>query len=210
MSKYYKTRYTFDQGRHKVWKAITEFIQKYIDKENDVVLDLGCGYCDFINNINCKKKYAVDINKESINYCNKDVFFFPLSITNLSKIKSKSISVIFASNLLEHFSDEQLEKILHEIKRVLKKRSRIIILQPNYRFAFKQYFDDYTHKKVFSDVSIVDFFKSHGFLPIKIYAKFLPFTLKSMLPKSYLLTKLYLWSFYKPFAKQMLVVFDSE
>jgi ubiquinone/menaquinone biosynthesis C-methylase UbiE len=208
MANYFKTRYSFDKGRFLVWKAISEFIQQFIDEKNDAILDIGSGYCDFINNIVCKKKFAVDINKDCGLFCAKDVIFYRSSITNLEKIKPNSIDVIFASNLLEHFTDAELELVLKELRRVLKKKSRVIVLQPNYKYAYKEYFDDYTHKKIFSHVSIIDFFESNGFKTYKCFPRFLPFSLKSFLPKSYLLTKIYLWSFYKPMAKQMLLVFD--
>jgi hypothetical protein len=35
MSDYYETRYTYDKGRAKVWKAITEYLQIYVNKETD-------------------------------------------------------------------------------------------------------------------------------------------------------------------------------
>ena len=59
MSNYYETRYTFDEGRSKVWRAITEYLQKYVNDKTDCVLDLGAGYCDFINNINAPIKFPV-------------------------------------------------------------------------------------------------------------------------------------------------------
>jgi hypothetical protein len=83
-------------------------------------------------------------------------------------------------------------------------------MQPNYRYAYKEYFDDYTHKKIFTHISLNDFFQANGFEAIKVLPKFLPFSLKSRLPKSYFLTKLYLHSFYKPMAKQMLLVFKKK
>ena len=44
---YHKTRFKFDPGRAKVWRAITEYLQPYVGV-NKTVLDLGAGYGDFI------------------------------------------------------------------------------------------------------------------------------------------------------------------
>ena len=71
---YHKTRFKFDPGRLKVWRAITEYIQPYVG-EDKTVLDLGCGYGDFINQIQAKKKYGLDLGPDVKDYINKDVQF---------------------------------------------------------------------------------------------------------------------------------------
>ncbi len=207
MSEYYETRYTFDVGRARVWKAIAEHLQRFINEETDSVLDLGAGYCDFINNIKAKRKFAVDQNPVSGQYCRGDVNFVASSVTNLDVLEANSIDVLFASNLLEHLDDAEMMTALQEFGRILKNGARVILMQPNYRYAYKEYFDDYTHKKVYTHVSLRDFFQANGYESIEVVPRFLPFSLKSKLPKSYFLTKLYLLSFYRPMAKQMLLVF---
>lgn len=206
MSNYYKTRYTYDSGRSKVWRAITEYLQRFIKADSDTVLDLGSGYCDFINNIKASNRFALDLNPEGSNYCNQNVSFLCSSALKMDKIQDSSINVIFASNLLEHFDSDELDLMLNEFNRILASNGIVILLQPNYRYAFKEYFDDYTHKKVFSHISLSNFLESKGYKVIEAIPKFLPFSLKSRLPKSYLLTKIYLHSFFRPMAKQMLIV----
>jgi ubiquinone/menaquinone biosynthesis C-methylase UbiE len=205
MSDYYKTRYSYDAGRAKVWRAITEYLQRYVERA-DCVVDLGAGYCDFINNIKATKKYAVDINPDGHEFCESNVEFINSSINHISKIKPESVDVLFASNLLEHLDDRELDEALIEFNRILKSGARVILMQPNFRYAYKEYFDDYTHKKIFTHISLRDYFEANSYKSIKVIPKFLPFTLKSRFPKSYFLTKIYLASIYKPMAKQMLVV----
>ena len=210
MSDYYETRYSFDSGRSKVWKAIVEYLQQFVGEGADCVLDLGAGYCDFINNIKARDRIAVDINPAASQFCHPDVKFHCASVNDLSVLQTNSIDALFASNLLEHFDDVELACALKEISRILRKGARVILLQPNYRYAYKEYFDDYTHKKAFTHISLCDYFQANGFEAIKVYPRFLPFSFKSRLPTSYLLTKLYLYSFYKPMAKQMLLVFRKN
>ena len=205
MNDYYETRYVFDKGRSQVWKAITEYLQSNI-APNATVLDLGSGYCDFINNVKAQVKIAVDGNKESAKHCKEGVQFIQSDVTDLSQVASSSVDVVFASNLLEHLDDEQLSTMFDEINRITRKDAKVILMQPNFRYCASEYFDDYTHKKVFSHVSLSDFLRHNNFRPIKIYPRFLPFSLKSILPKSYWLTKLYLMQPFKIFAKQMLII----
>ena len=209
-SEYYQTRYSFSPERAKVWRAVCEYLQKYVNASQDSVLDLGCGYCDFINNIKAHQKFAIDIGSESQFYANQDVSFYSSSIVDLNMIEEESIGVVFASNLLEHLDDNEIAKAMAEIMRILQPKGKVIILQPNFKYSFREYFDDYTHKKIFTHVSLCDLLKSYKLKPIIVYPKFLPLTLKSRLPKSYRLTKLYLNSPIKPLAKQMLVVFEKD
>jgi ubiquinone/menaquinone biosynthesis C-methylase UbiE len=209
VSRYYAARYTFDTGRSKVWKAIAEYLQQFVRADADCVLDLGAGYCDFINNIAAREKIAVDVNEDASAFCRNDVRFYRAAAQDLSVLGDNSIDVLFASNLLEHLDDSELARAMKEFGRILKQGSRVILIQPNYRYAYREYFDDYTHKKIFTHISLRDLFQVNGFEPIKVQPRFLPLTLKSRLPKSYILTKLYLSSFYKPMAKQMLLVFKK-
>lgn len=68
----------------------------------------------------------------------------------------------------------------------------VLILQPNIRYVYKQYWDFFDHHTPLSDKSVAEALKMAGFKIDKIYPKFLPYTTKSRLPKSNLLVKLYL------------------
>jgi SAM-dependent methyltransferase len=208
--KYYQTRFVEDKSREKVWRAINEYLQKYV-KENATVLDLGCGYGDFVKGIKAESKFAIDLNDNLKMFFEKEkIKFISQSVLTEFAIPENSVDVVFASNLFEHFSDDELEKMMNNIDKILKPNGRIILLQPNIYYAYKEYWDDYTHKKAFSHVSLADFLMAHDFQIIKFYKKFIPFSLKSRLPKSYWLTRLYLNFPIKPFAKQMLVVAEKK
>lgn len=206
---YYNTRFKFDPGRVKVWTAITEYLQPYVGSDK-AVLDLGAGYGDFINLIKAKKKYALDLNPASQEYLKKGIIFINRPSTALGEVKTNSLDVVFASNLFEHLDPEQLDNTMKGIKRCLKVGGKLILIQPNFRYAYKNYFDDYTHKAIFTHVSLADAMFEYGFAAKKIVPKFLPLTLKSRLPKSYLLTKAYLNSPVKPQGKQMLLIFEAK
>src|SRR4051812_36566888 len=121
---YYQTRYTWDKNRTVVWKEIVRYLEKYISKGATVV-DLGAGYCDFINNIQAKKKIAVDYSSELKNFAEENVEIVQSSVTDLSAVANVSVDIVFASNLLEHLTDEELEKTISEIKRVLKNGGKL-------------------------------------------------------------------------------------
>jgi len=204
---YLQSRYSFDKGRQKVWKAICEYLSKYIPCDS-VVLELGSGYCDFINNIKASKKIAVDINSDLKKYCNPDIEFINSNVVDIN-FQPDSVGIVFASNLFEHLNDKELDIIIEKILNCLNSNGRLILMQPNYKYSFRDYWDDYTHIKVFSHISLSDFLKSKGFKLLKVEKRFLPFSFKSFLPKSYFLTRLYLRTKIRPFAKQMLIIAEK-
>jgi len=208
--KYYEARFVFDKGRTIVWKAINEYLQKFIPL-NASVLDIGCGYADFINGITAKHKFAIDLNIQMKNYISdQSITFVAQSVLESFPIEDGSLDVVFASNLFEHFNDQELDKLIGNVTAKLKPGGKIILVQPNIYYAYREYWDDYTHKKAFSHVSLSDFLVSHNFEIIHLKKQFLPFSLKSRLPKSYWLTKLYLMSPFKPMGKQMLVIAQKK
>jgi len=211
---YYKSgQYDFDSKRTLVWKEIIRFLSPYVPT-NSVAVDLGAGYCDFINQIKSAKKYAVDYSPDLDKFAGKDVEKINNSVLDLSAIKSDSVDVVHASNLLEHFADDDLEKIVGEVKRILKKRGRFILIQPNFRLQPEKYFDDHTHKKIFTDSSIESFLIEKGFKIILKKSRFLPQEMKnnpSIIPQFLLplLVRVYIHSPWKPLAGQMLFVAEK-
>ncbi len=201
---YFASRYTYDPARVRVWRAVCEYLQRYI-APGDTVLELGAGYCDFINQIHAAKKYALDVNPEVAKYCAPDVTFLHAAADRLP-VDAGSVDVIHASNLLEHLDPGQLDGLFAHIDRILKPRGTLMLIQPNIFYAYRRYWDDYTHVKAFSHVSLPDFLVSKQFTIAAVEKRFLPLTLKSALPKSYWLTKLYLSLPWRPMAGQMLVV----
>lgn len=206
---YHKTRFKFDPGRLKVWRAITEYLQPFVGK-NKIVFDMGSGYGDFINQIQAKKKYALDISADVKEHINKDVTFIHKPSTSLGDIPANSLDVVFSSNLLEHLDREQIDQTMKGVNRCMKKGGVLILMGPNFRYAYKEYFDDYTHKTILTHITLTDLMFEYGFTPIKVVPKFLPLSLKSRLPKSYLLTKLYINSPIRPMGKQMLLIFEAK
>ena len=204
---YFGTRLAFDPGRARVWSALCRHLQAHIS-EQGALLELGCGYGDFINQIRARKKFALDIHRVAQDFA-PDVSFLQGSALSIP-LAEASIDVAFASNFLEHFDDGQLDDLFRQLKKVLVPGGRLILLQPNYYYCYREYWDDYTHKKAFSHRSIADYLAAQGFTVRRLEPRFLPLSFKSRLPKSYWLTALYLRLPWKPFASQMLVVADRS
>jgi ubiquinone/menaquinone biosynthesis C-methylase UbiE len=195
IEKLYRSR--FDerdrQRKNKIWEILCRyFFQKYIPKDS-IVLDIGAGYCEFINHIQCRVKYAVDPNADTSNFANADVKVFNTSSANLSFLSDDSVDIVFVSNFLEHLkTKEEVIKTLSEVFRVLKSGGGIMILQPNIRYLYREYWDFFDHHVPLSDKSLIEALKMVGFRIEQVLSKFLPYSTKSKIPQNPLLIKLYL------------------
>lgn len=209
----YQERFGDDlEFRSKMWKVLCrQFFQKYVDKK-DAVLELAAGYCYFINNIQCKKKYAIDINPDCKKYADSDVNVKIGTTTNMKEIEPKSLDCIFASNFFEHITREDILLTIQEAFRCLKKGGRLMILQPNIRYLSKDYWRFFDHITPIDDRALVELLDSLGFKMNVVKSKFLPYTVKGVLPNSIFLLKLYL-RFYFIFApilgKQAFIVAEK-
>lgn len=205
---YYQSRYSWTAGRDRAWQAISRYLQRYIPKDG-TVLDLGAGYCSFINHIHAGNKQALDIYPGYAQYAHSNVKTHVGTCTDLSQFEPRSFDVVFASNLLEHLTREATQDVLREAHRILKPGGRLIVLQPNYRYASRHYFDDQTHIQIFTHDSLSTLLTENGFHVDKIEARFLPFSFKSHWPTWSWLVSLYLNLPFHPFAQQMLIVAHS-
>lgn len=195
LSKLYRERFRDDElaRKSRLWQVLcVKFFQKYIPRDS-VVLDIGAGYCEFINNIRARKKYAVDLNEDVRRYAQGDVEVFVCSAAHIDRLEDGSVDVVFMSNFLEHLhSKDEVLEVLRESHRVLRDGGKVLIVSPNIRYAYKEYWDFFDHHTPLSDKSLAEALALAGFSLVESYAKFLPYTTKSELPQSGWLVKLYL------------------
>jgi ubiquinone/menaquinone biosynthesis C-methylase UbiE len=178
--------------------------------EDDAVLDVGAGYCSFINAVTAGRRVAVDIHDELAEHAAQGVECVQASATDMGELTTGTFDVLFASNLLEHLSREDIAAALGEFRRVLHDGGRLILVQPNFRLRPGEYFDDYTHLTPLSDRSLCDLLTVAGFSVVHAEARFLPLTVRSRAAGLAFLIPFYLRLPWRPLAGQMLVVARSE
>jgi SAM-dependent methyltransferase len=195
--------------RRAVWKVLCgSFFSKLIPPQS-TVLDLACGYGEFINNIKAAKKIGVDLNPDSKQYLDPDVEFANRPATDLGFVKDGTIDVVFTSNFLEHLPDKAAcTYLFRDVKRILKPGGKFIILGPNIRYAYKEYWDFYDHYLSLSHLSLGEGLVMGGFELERVIDRFLPYTMVGKTPTHDFLIRAYLalplaW---KIMGKQFLVV----
>lgn len=202
---YHDSRLTQDNRRDTVWKALWRYYFKTIVPADGCVLDLGCGYGEFINNVEARRRIGLDLWDGISNHLEPGVEAIVSSVTDLDQLDDGSVDFAFASNLFEHITQADFAAVLKALRAKLAPGGTLNILQPNYRYAYREYFDDYTHITVYSHVSMADFLAANDYEVIEMRPRFVPLTVKSRAPVWPPLIGLYLRSPFKPLGKQMFV-----
>jgi ubiquinone/menaquinone biosynthesis C-methylase UbiE len=194
--------------RDRVWKVLCRsFFDKRMVKDGSV-LDLACGYGEFINNIDVKTKFAVDLNPDAAIHLSKNVHFTCTAADRLSFLDNHLIDRVFTSNFLEHLPDkETCNQVLREVRRILKPAGHFIVMGPNVRYLYDKYWDFYDHYLPLSHLSLSEGLKAQGFEIVEVVDRFLPYTMQSNLPTSDFMINVYLTLpvLWKMFGKQFLV-----
>ncbi len=194
--------------KRRIWETICRnYFQKLIGRD-DTVIDLACGYGEFINTIVARRKIGVDLNPAYREHLDDDVEFINSRADSIS-LPDATADVVFTSNFLEHLrTKDECDAVFAEVKRVLRSGGRFVIMGPNIRYLADKYWDFYDHYLPLSHLSVEEGLAQAGFVPVKVINKFLPYTTRSALPKASALIALYLqvplaW---KVMGKQFLVI----
>lgn len=193
LEKIYQRRFRYGMDfRKKMWQILChDFFQKYIPADA-VVLEIGAGYCEFINSVKAGHKIAVDLNSDAAKFANKDIEVIISESVNMGVIGDESCDIVLASNFFEHLSKPDIKQTIKEACRILKRNGKFLILQPNIRFCYKDYWNFFDHITPLDDLSLREILEIDGFEVIESRPKFLPYAVKSRLPKAFFLIRLYL------------------
>jgi SAM-dependent methyltransferase len=199
-----------EEYRAAVWAALVrDIFQPYVPAGASV-LDLGCGYGEFINAVRAAQRYAMDANPDARGRLARGVDFIEQDCSEPWPIADASLDVIFSSNFFEHLtSKETLLRTLEHAWRALRRGGTLIAIGPNIRYVPGQYWDYLDHNIALTDRSMVEAMELAGFTLQRVVDRFLPYTMSEGLRQAPLwLVGLYLrvpfvWRF---FGKQFLIV----
>ena len=175
-----------------VWRVlINHFFQRWVSAD-DAVLDVGAGLCNFINQVDARRRVAMDADPSTVERCATGVEF--IHATDLAEADmGETFDVIFMSNFLEHLeSGRQVLRILEQARKRLNTTGRLLILQPNFALVGAAYFDFIDHRTILTDKSLIEALKLSGYDIVYVKRRFLPFTSKSSVPRAPWMVRLYL------------------
>jgi hypothetical protein len=192
-----------------VWRTLARHYFNRWVKPQDSVLDLGAGYCEFINSVAAARKFALDSNPATLEKAAPGVSVISQDASQPWPVQPETIDGVFSSNFFEHLPTRQaLAQCLVEAFCALRRGAPLIALGPNIRFCPDTYWDFFDHHLPLSDRSVVEALELAGFEIEFVIPRFLPFTMSNGFPYRPFMVRLYLAL---PFAqrlwgKQFLVV----
>ena len=210
LNQIYENRFSgHELYRNKVWKIlVSNFFSKWISK-SDQILDLGCGYGEFINQVDCNVRYAMDLNPKTKSLLDKEIICCEQDCSKPWKIDPNSLDLVFTSNFFEHLPNkESLDRTMIEIKKALKPGGRLIAMGPNISVLQGRYWDFWDHHVALSDASLCELLKIHDFNILQVIPKFLPYNMVRIKEHPLVLVSTYLKIplIWKIFGKQFLII----
>ncbi|HEX2750608.1 MAG TPA: class I SAM-dependent methyltransferase [Verrucomicrobiales bacterium] len=199
----YARRFTpLQQYRQRIWGVLTSaFFQRYFSP-GDAVLDLGCGWGEFINQIKAGKKFGMDLNPDSARHLSPEVQFLEHDCSVAWPVAPGSLDAVFTSNFFEHLPDKTaLKATLAHAFAALKPGGRLICLGPNIKCVPGAYWDFFDHHVILTDLSLREILELTGFAVDECRERFLPYTAVGKREAPLWMIRLYLkipllWRFY--------------
>ena len=195
--------------RNRIWKTlVNEFFYKWI-RSTDHILDLGCGYGEFINHTKCAARHAMDLNPKTRSLLDKNIIFHEQNCSHSWKIDPNSLDLVFTSNFFEHLPEKKaLDRTIVEIKKSLKPGGRLIAMGPNISVLKGKYWDFWDHHVALSDQSLCELLEINDFTIDQSESKFLPYNMVRVRERPLFMVSLYLRLpfLWKIFGKQFLIV----
>jgi len=206
----YRARFgTAGAERARVWRILVATCsQRYVPRDGSV-LDIGCGWGEFINAVEARQRHAIDLNPDARARVDSAVHLYLQSCAERWPLPDASLDAAFTSNFLEHLPDKALlVATVKEAFRCLKPGGRLICLGPNIRYLPGAYWDFFDHYIPLTERSLAECLTTAGFAIERSVAKFLPYTMSGRRPPPTFAIRAYLalplaW---RIFGRQFLII----
>ena len=164
--------------RNRVWQVLAaSFFNRWIAAQA-VVMDLGCGYGEFINNIEAGQKYAMDLNPDAQKHLTPSVQLFLQDCSAVWPLPANSLDTVFTSNFFEHLPDKDcLKRTLRQALHCLKPGGRLIAMGPNVKYLPGLHWDFFDHHTILTEASLGEALEMVGFQLEQVTPQFLPYTM---------------------------------
>jgi SAM-dependent methyltransferase len=194
--------------RTRVWRVLAPYFGQWFPATG-TVLDLGAGYCEFINNAAARVKYAMDLNPEIHQRAAEGVIVLQQDCAEPWPLPEGDLDAVFTSNFLEHQPDKAaVRAVLSNAHRCLKPGGRLIAMGPNIKYVPGAYWDFFDHYVALTELSLWEALSSCHFEMEERVARFLPYTMSHgrEYPAWMLRAYLALPAIWPLFGKQFLVI----
>ena len=172
-----------------VWSAIAPWVWQHMGRPQRI-LDPAAGSMEFLSCVPAPHRWGVDMVApptvpDGITFVHSDFF--------AAQLPASSFDGMFVSNFLEHLhSPEEIAQFLTRSLGLLKPGGSLFIMGPNFKYCGKEYFDCADHRLALTHISVAEHLYAAGFELEEVRGRFLPYSFRSLLPASKVLTQMYL------------------
>lgn len=211
----YERRFTVERVhyRQQLWATLVrDFFQPMLPA-GGTVLDLGCGYGEFINHVQAARRYAMDLNPKAADHLDPSVSLLLQDCSQRWQLPNASLDTVFTSNFFEHLPDKLALKLtLLEAARCLKPGGKLIALGPNIKFVPGAYWDFWDHFLCLTERSLSEALDNNGFVVRRAEPRFLPYTTinQPAYPMAFVRLYVRLPILWRIFGRQFLVVAERR
>lgn len=178
--------------RSRVWAVLVSHFSRWIPADA-TVLDVGCGWGEFINAVRARERFGMDLNPESGQRLAPGVRFLQQDCSAEWQVPAASLDVVFSSNFFEHLPDKgSLQRTLMQAHRALRPGGRLICMGPNIRYLPGAYWDFWDHYLPLTHLSMSEGLRLAGFEIERCVARFLPYSMSQGRQPPVALLRLYL------------------
>lgn len=177
LAKEYQLRFAAQREyRNAVWRVLTaELFQQFVPRDGTVV-DVGCGWGEFINNGDARKKFAIDLNPDAAQRVNAGVQLIQQDCSAPWPLDPATVDCVFTSNFLEHLPNKPaVEATLIQAHRALRAGGCLVCMGPNIRYLHGEYWHFWDHYVALTDSSLCEVLQLTGFLIELRVPRFLPY-----------------------------------
>ena len=141
-----------------------------------LVLEIGCGKGVMLSMLKEKgiQAYGIDLSDTTVKYCQEkglDVIHSDL-LSHLRSLKEGSLGGIFCAHVIEHLHPSDAMEFLKQAGRVLKPKSRLILITPNAKDlrTTERFWLDITHVRPYPEKILCALLRREGFQSIRAFA----------------------------------------
>ena len=163
MTGYHAGHLTADPSRVVVWQVIADHLSSWIPPGGRV-LEIGAGYCRLDQRraggpAGCGRRVARGAAHSRPRASSREC-----SMRRRICVARRPVRSTWCSPRMSSSTSRRTRRRRWVLTfTLLRPGGRFIVIQPNFRYAFRRYFDDYTHRSVFTHVSLPALLRSRGF-----------------------------------------------
>lgn len=139
---------------------LVDYLRSRVSIPENTMADFGCGRGDFTEGWAKHMDSVVYVDREPVRNIARNGTYEHMDFQKPRRL-DQSVGLVFSKSVIEHLPDAtQYLKAIHDS---LKPEGKLIIMCPDWRTYWLNFWDDYTHVKPYDLVSLKDAVEAAGF-----------------------------------------------